>query len=210
MNKSTFAAGFAAAALLAMIGMPASAATFNEQNGFGSQSNNTFGSCDGATVSAGFATSTVLNSGDFSSTDCVGNFSVSIDTATQTITLTGLEYGNYEEGFLEITGISEVVISSLSTLSYVGLFDPNFYGDPATYGAIPVPQLSFTGSSIKILFSAYQGAPPQFTYARDGQAVFSYNSSAAVPEPGAWALMILGFGAAGSALRRRRMVMARA
>ncbi|WP_293379098.1 PEPxxWA-CTERM sorting domain-containing protein [Phenylobacterium sp. SCN 70-31] len=28
--------------------------------------------------------------------------------------------------------------------------------------------------------------------------------AAAVPEPGAWALMILGFGAAGAALRRRR------
>jgi len=26
-----------------------------------------------------------------------------------------------------------------------------------------------------------------------------------VPEPGAWALMILGFGAAGAMLRRRRM-----
>lgn len=31
---------------------------------------------------------------------------------------------------------------------------------------------------------------------------------AAVPEPGAWALMILGFGGAGAALRRRRMVLA--
>ena len=29
-----------------------------------------------------------------------------------------------------------------------------------------------------------------------------------VPEPGAWALMILGFGGAGAALRRRRMVLA--
>ncbi|MBL8553104.1 MAG: PEPxxWA-CTERM sorting domain-containing protein [Phenylobacterium sp.] len=32
--------------------------------------------------------------------------------------------------------------------------------------------------------------------------------STAVPEPGAWALMILGFGAAGAALRRRRLVAA--
>ena len=29
-------------------------------------------------------------------------------------------------------------------------------------------------------------------------------TTAAVPEPGVWALMILGFGAAGASLRRRR------
>lgn len=34
------------------------------------------------------------------------------------------------------------------------------------------------------------------------------NVSVAVPEPGAWALMILGFGAAGSMLRRRRVATA--
>lgn len=32
--------------------------------------------------------------------------------------------------------------------------------------------------------------------------------SGAVPEPGAWALMILGFGAAGAAIRRRRSALA--
>ena len=41
-----------------------------------------------------------------------------------------------------------------------------------------------------------------------GVAVALYDTPAAVPEPGAWALMILGFGAAGAALRRRRIAMA--
>jgi hypothetical protein len=40
----------------------------------------------------------------------------------------------------------------------------------------------------------------------NGEAL-SNISVAAVPEPGAWALMILGFGAAGAVLRRRRTVL---
>ncbi|MBS0335062.1 MAG: PEPxxWA-CTERM sorting domain-containing protein [Proteobacteria bacterium] len=35
---------------------------------------------------------------------------------------------------------------------------------------------------------------------------FAYATPGAVPEPAEWALMILGFGAAGAALRRRRRV----
>jgi len=207
MKRSCFAIGFAAAATLVLASAPAMAAIFTEQSGFGSQSDNTFSACESATASAGFTSGTVFSSGDFSA-GCVGNFSVTLDTNLQTITLTGLESGNYEEGFLEITGISEVVINALSTLSYVGLFDPDFVGEPSSYGNIPVPQLSFTGSSIKILFSAYQGTPGQFAYSNGGQAVFSYNGMAAVPEPGAWALMIGGFGLAGAMLRRRRAVTA--
>lgn len=36
----------------------------------------------------------------------------------------------------------------------------------------------------------------------------SVNAAAVVPEPGAWALMILGFGGIGAAMRRRRLVVA--
>jgi len=38
------------------------------------------------------------------------------------------------------------------------------------------------------------------------EVIFGAGDVAAVPEPATWAMMILGFGAAGSVLRRRRMV----
>ena len=197
-------AGALAACLLAT--GAAHGATFNSQSGFGT--GETFSSCKTAATMGAFETGTVITAGDYDA-ECVGAFTVDIDTTAQTITLTGFEHGNYEEGFLEITGISEVTITSLSTLSFAGLFDPDFYGEPASSGAIPTPQLSFTSNSIKILFSAFGESPPQFTYDGDGgKAVFQYNSTAAVPEPGAWALMILGFAGAGVALRRRRFALA--
>ncbi|MBL8555572.1 MAG: PEPxxWA-CTERM sorting domain-containing protein [Phenylobacterium sp.] len=43
-----------------------------------------------------------------------------------------------------------------------------------------------------------------------GSPVLRLDGAAAVPEPGAWALMILGFGAAGSMLRARRRAAATA
>lgn len=38
--------------------------------------------------------------------------------------------------------------------------------------------------------------------------VVEYSATGVVPEPGAWALMILGFGSAGAVLRRKRMALA--
>jgi hypothetical protein len=68
----------------------------------------------------------------------------------------------------------------------------------------------FAGQTVDLRFQF------QADYFADGRGVLLDNvvvngelkPSAAVPEPAAWALMILGFGAAGSALRRRRMLAA--
>lgn len=48
--------------------------------------------------------------------------------------------------------------------------------------------------------------PGQQTF--EHHSVLDFSITAGVPEPGAWALMILGFGATGAALRRRRLTCA--
>lgn len=182
---------------------PAHAAIYAAQSGFGS-SGSDFDSCKTASSSNSFATGTQLSASDYTG-GCTGGFTVAIDTAAKTITLNDFQFGNYQTGYLDITGITETTITGLSTISYAGLFDPNFYGDPSKYGAIPMPALSFTSDSIGIVFSSYGHYPDQFTYGQSGQAVFSY-STAAVPEPATWVMLLAGFGLIGVAARRRSSV----
>jgi PEP-CTERM motif len=195
------------ASAIAVAATGASAASFTQASGFGVA--NVGNSCELLQNTTAFATGTVLDGSMAGVENCVGWFQVDLDVANGLITLTGLEHGNYEFGFLEITGITEVTILSLSTLSYTSLFDPDYYADPAVYGGIPAPVLSFTGSSIRIDFSTLGETPPQFTYDGDGgTAVFAFNAGNPIPEPATWGMMILGFGLVGSALRRKSMLAA--
>ena len=180
------------------------AATFTSHSGFGAIGS--LFSCKDGNATGGFATGTVLGSGNITG-GCHGFYTVDLDTTAKTITLTAAEVGNYEGNTLDITGITEVAITSLTTVSYAPLFNPNYYGQPATYGGIPAPLTSFTGSSISIAFTTSGQAPGQFTFSdTPGQAVFSY-SVAAVPEPAVWALMVAGFGLVGLATRRRSVAL---
>ncbi|NJC05311.1 hypothetical protein GGQ97_001104 [Sphingomonas kaistensis] len=66
--------------------------------------------------------------------------------------------------------------------------------------------LAFTGSGT-IRFNGYDATPGIFSFTAQGSNLTSFSASAvsaAVPEPGTWALMLLGFGAVGYSLRRRR------
>lgn len=183
------------AAACALVGttMASQAALFTQGHGFGGFGGG-FSECYSASTTSAFATGLAFDASPGGG--CVGYFDVLIDTTAKTITLRGEEHGNYESGYLEITGITEELITSLTTISSDGLFDPDHYGSPALYGALPTPVLSFTGSSIRIQFSAFGDAPPQFTYDGDGgTAVFSYGSTTTpVSAPGSLLLVAAGFG----------------
>lgn len=87
---------------------------------------------------------------------------------------------------------------------HLGYYWANPEGGDTTY------HLSYTfaptGASTTIVFTGLsnQGASDEF-FGIDNVTV-----TGAVPEPGTWAMMILGFGAAGAAIRRRRTAPAAA
>lgn len=81
------------------------------------------------------------------------------------------------------------------------LFDVNNNPNALTGGS-----LSFAGLGT-INFTGYDPTPGVFTFTVQGNQITSFSASALVapvPEPGTWALMLLGFGAIGYSLRRRR------
>lgn len=66
--------------------------------------------------------------------------------------------------------------------------------------------LAPASGKVRVQFSANSGATDRGGPGLDN-LVLTGTLAGGVPEPGAWALMILGFGAAGTALRRRRVVV---
>jgi hypothetical protein len=68
--------------------------------------------------------------------------------------------------------------------------------------------LSFTGTGMfsgNINGTAFDATPGAFTLSTQGGNVTTFSASTvAVPEPATWALMLLGFGGIGMAMRRRR------
>jgi hypothetical protein len=80
--------------------------------------------------------------------------------------------------------------------------DPHISGvtlDSSTTAPVSVSDASWTSSSVSVNF---QGQ----TWSAGQQAVFDVQFSA-IPEPGAWAMMLVGFGGLGAALRSRRQVL---
>ncbi len=172
------------------------------ESGFGTLGGS-FSSCKTGTNTAAFSSGILLNTINYTG-DCIGFFSATLDTTAKTITLTGLENGNYESGLFSITGIVGTTITGLTTVTSAGLFDPTVYVPGAE--DVPTPILSFTGNSISISFTSIGSPSGQFAYSDDGSAVFAYTTGgpSAVPEPATWAMMIGGFGMVGGAMRYRR------
>ncbi|MBX3486075.1 PEPxxWA-CTERM sorting domain-containing protein [Phenylobacterium sp.] len=72
-------------------------------------------------------------------------------------------------------------------------------------GAPGLKTVTFNRSGLSSF--TYQAIDANFVQV-DNAVVDEFGPNTGVPEPGAWALMILGFGAAGSMLRRRRALAA--
>jgi hypothetical protein len=182
---------YLAATAIAMLALaPANAATFNVGHGVGTTA------CNSSSSTGPFATGEVLT---YASGGCQGGYSVFLDTTAKTIIFTTAiaPFADYRFSEFSVTGISEVTITSLQVLQLAPLF--NTTSRPA-----PSPQLSFTGSSINILFGDKTGSGPVFDLSTNGgQAIFAYNASGAVPEPASWTMLIAGFGLVGAAMRRR-------
>jgi len=94
-------------------------------------------------------------------------------------------------------GLVQIDVFSTNTLLFAA--SPSFSSYLYLHFAGP---LTAAGGTVALLTvrspqGSLEAGPPV------GRAVQSGSVSAVVPEPGVWALMILGFGATGSALRRR-------
>ena len=203
--KTRFAAAAAALLFSSAIVAPAQAATISAQNGFGAIGGD-FSSCKSVDKTTSFTSGEIVSGSDWMDS-CFGFYSVTLDTAAKTLTFTGLQIGNYESAFFDLSGITGATITGLSAVGPNALFDPNAYGG-AFATDVPTPTTSFTGDSLRIEWTSIGSTSGQFSFSDGGSSVFSY-TTAGVPEPATWALMILGFGAVGGAMRRRQLVAAK-
>ena len=156
-----------------------------------------------------YASSSPFTSGlKLDGTDLVSNpsgwndyFTVALNTAAQTITLTSSAFNTFQIASLDITNISEFTITGLSAGSVQDLIGFS------TSAMNPI-DLSFTGTSIHIGYSMKDPSfGNYFGYGDRTSSVFHYTTTddpAAVPEPASWGLMLGGFGAIGGLMRARR------
>jgi hypothetical protein len=143
------------------------------------------------------------------------------DTATKAVSLAPGSYYLFANPYAGTNFMTQGAgLGAMITVSTGGAVGGDSY---LMIGNATVPDLSVAGVTlfdfanygVKITTTGITGADrmsfgyPPSAFAPDGNADFVLRldylvPSAAVPEPAAWAMMIAGFGLAGSALRRRR------
>jgi hypothetical protein len=157
---------------------------------------------------------------NFSWTDGIGN------SATGQFITDGV---TQPSGAMQITAITGVQTHGAAHSSITGVsgwagadnlfFDPTVGGAYFTFGGASYTTLAlgewnlfhWNNSENALSFNVdnvgypQNGQPIAFRVGSEGQ---TSETAGAVPEPAAWTLMILGFGAAGAALRRRRAILA--
>ncbi|CAN7490779.1 PEPxxWA-CTERM sorting domain-containing protein [Phenylobacterium sp. LjRoot164] len=137
-----------------------------------------------------------LDGGDFVSNPSGwggGVVFVDWDAVTNILTLRSQDTWDFQTYSL---AISNVLFSSAQTITGISLLSNNLTDSGVT------PTLGFTGNSINIGY-----ARPELFNFTGGTATFQVtlgDVGSAVPEPATWAMMIIGFGAVGSAVRSSR------
>ncbi|HEX5264565.1 MAG TPA: PEPxxWA-CTERM sorting domain-containing protein [Phenylobacterium sp.] len=125
------------------------------------------------------------------------------------LTCTNLLTASFSDAWL-VGGGAPQPGSHSSTISFTAFNDPSVPGSSVFFTSDFTNFTDFTDLAFDFAFAS----PTTITH-QTGKALSSFNASStgtfegvAIPEPATWALMILGFGGAGAALRRRRRAAA--
>lgn len=226
---SKLAAASALALSMAAVAAPANAATFVQVATSGLTGANQI-SWDGTSAGQGTLTVsnilTVINFDDSIVNDGVlgqtarltlsasTNGTGTLDTSLPNFTQTGLngffefrstvnnalllrgDFSNYW-----LTGVTGATAGNVSPLGG----NLNFTSDVADLSFVKGDNASFTFSNVRPAYSITGGVLDDFQGSNLSGTFAGY-----VPEPGTWALMIMGFGGAGAMIRSRRKVLAAA
>lgn len=119
--------------------------------------------------------------------------------------------GSIVEPQLDLDSQTVDFTTLLTGVSYVGVHWGAGSGSPSPYtpGGVTAFYRLDAGTGLDAFTLAFSSASGARLYYTQPLAVTALERGAqAVPEPGAWALMILGFGVVGATMRRRRAAMA--
>ena len=109
-------------------------------------------------------------------------------------------------GSVSISGSTLTFTTALSGLSIIGIH----YGGAGDPGGEATSFFSFLAAPGTTSITVTSRPPTQTPFGLSNVQLFSTNGRVPVPEPATWAMMLLGFGGIGLAMRRSRKLSARA
>jgi hypothetical protein len=196
--------GFAATLVAAALSAGAASATDNLIVNGGFETGDLTGwstNPDGTWANAGVvdALGILANSGDyFASTDCVDTQCSLSQTVATTPGATYFLSFSFNPGLSADQGADTFV-------TFDGVRIADFNGGAVGWTSY-LYSVTALASSARLVFTGFQD--PAFNGLDDVSLSVPMNVTLGVPEPGAWATLLVGFGLAGAGLRRRRAVVA--